>query len=110
MATVLRQRLSRSTDAERHISSFVNYTSKQFLTKFEADLEKDDERLHQLKDYSHFLGKHEGARTYIYVPPESGWMSGAVEKEKRKQQLRKDSMQQSSHILASQQQSSEQIT
>lgn len=48
-------------------------------------MEKDRLKLAEMKDFSHFLGKHEGAKTIVFIPPESGWVSGVAEKSKAKE-------------------------
>lgn len=59
MQTVLEQRLTRSTDAERHLTSFMDYTSKRQINSWEVDMNKDHERNKLRNDYVHFTGKHE---------------------------------------------------
>ena len=48
-------------------------------------MEKDEDRLTKIKDFTNFLGKHEGTETVIVIPPESGWVSGVAEKQKVKE-------------------------
>ncbi len=85
LETLLEQRLSRDTGSTRHLSSFIAFTSKTNLSKISVDMNIDDVRARERKDYTHFLGKHEGMNTIIYLPPESGWVTGVAEKEKQKQ-------------------------
>jgi hypothetical protein len=101
MSTVLEQRLSRSTDAERHLTSFMKYTSKQQLTSWSQGVEDDEKKLKLRQDFIHFPGKHEvlfrallqypyiksqqGIKTTIFVPPESGWVHGVAEKQKQRE-------------------------
>ena len=59
MQTVLEQRVTRSTDVERHITSFIDYTTKKQINSWGVDMDKDDERKKLRNDYIHFTGKHE---------------------------------------------------
>lgn len=67
------------------MSTFLRYTSKQPLKDFSINMEKDETRFKEMKDFSHFLGKHEGAKTLVFIPPQSGWVSGVAEKKKAKE-------------------------